>query len=427
MGVRATYRQLLGNRPLSRLLLGEFISSIGNHMYNVALLVLVFRETEDPAVLAIVGAVRLVPFVLLSIPAGIVADRFDRRFVLLASDVGRGACMVVLAVIVVTGGSVLAIAAVAFVAGSFSPFFHPAIRALLPSLVRDESEYGPTNSAWSALDFAAMIIGPALAGVTIAVASIEVAFALNAVTFALIALILLSLPPARAKPIAASTLAAVEARTQRRARVRDVVNLAAVTGLLGQELVMGIAFGALDILAVILAIDTFKGGEAATGYLTAAIGIGGVLGSLVAGVVVLRRGLRPGILGGIATFSAALVLLGIAPDLAIAFVAITLVAAGNIVIDVIRATIFQRAVPDAYRGRFGGLLVTTGVGAEALGVLIVPILAAAFGLASVMNLLAIAALAATALALVLFGTTTEQRLDAGSRVEVARPLPSTAE
>lgn len=181
-----------------------------------------------------------------------------------------------------------------------------------------------------------------------------------------------------------------------------------MTGLLIQDTVTWIAYGALDILVVVLAIDTFRGGAAATGYLTAAIGVGGVVGALIAGYVVLRRRLGPAIVIAVATFSAALVLLGISPDLAVAFFAITLVAIGHQVLDVVRTTIFQRVVPDAYRGRFSGVLMTTSGGAEALGVLIVPILAAAFGLAFILDLLAVAALAATALALALLGSATNQ-------------------
>ena len=73
------------------------------------------------------------------------------------------------------------------------------------------------------------------------------------------------------------------------------------------------------------------------------------------------------------------------------------------VLDVMRTTIFQRAVPDAYRGRFGGVMMTTGVAAEALGVLIVPILATLLGLAFVMNLLAAGTIVATAVGLLLIG------------------------
>jgi len=422
VGVMATYRRLLGNGPLSRLLLGEFISLVGDRMYLVALLVLIYRETHDATVLAVVGAVRLVPYLLLSLPAGVVADRFDRRYVLLISDIGRGICMLVLAALVVTGGSIVAIGATAFIAGSFTPFFHPAIRALIPSLVRDDSEYGPANSAWATLDSASMLVGPALAGIVIGLASVEVAFVLNAATFGLIAVILLSIPPARARRVASAPRASLDEPTTRSPRVRNVVNLPAVSGLLAQEAVTGIAFGALDLLAVILAIDVFREGEAATGYLTAAIGLGGVVGSVAAGVVILRLRLRPVVMVAVGTFSAALVVLGIAPSMTVAFIAIALVATGNLAMDIVRTTIFQYVVPDAYRGRFAGLVVTTGVGAEALGVLLVPIAAVAFGLPFVMNLLAVGALLATALALVLWGSAANRRSGDGVSIDA----PSSA-
>ncbi|HEX5826560.1 MAG TPA: MFS transporter, partial [Candidatus Limnocylindrales bacterium] len=141
-----TYRELLRNGPLARLLVGEFVSSIGDWLYLVALVVLVYRETQDPVILGLVGAARMLPYIFLSIPAGIITDRFDRRHVLLASDLARGACMLVLAGLVATDGPLVAIAAVAMLAACFSTFFYPAIGALIPSLVRDETEFGPANS-----------------------------------------------------------------------------------------------------------------------------------------------------------------------------------------------------------------------------------------------------------------------------------------
>src|SRR3954464_4088716 len=104
MEVLRTYRELLANRPLARLMLGEFVSSIGDWLYLVALVVLVYRETQDPIVLGIVGAARMLPYIFLSIPAGVITDRFDRRYVLLVSDLARAACMVVLAVLVANRG-----------------------------------------------------------------------------------------------------------------------------------------------------------------------------------------------------------------------------------------------------------------------------------------------------------------------------------
>ena len=99
MNALATYRGLLSNRPLALLLGGEFVSAIGDWLYYIALLIVIYQETADPLFLGLFGAIRAVPYVFLSIPAGMVADRFDRRLVLLATDVLRGLCMLVMAIL----------------------------------------------------------------------------------------------------------------------------------------------------------------------------------------------------------------------------------------------------------------------------------------------------------------------------------------
>ena len=135
-----------------------------NRFPLVALLVVVYRQSDDPVLLGLVGAARVLPYVFLSLPAGIAADRFDRRLVLFVTDIARGICMVALAWLVLTDGPLLGIVAVAITATCFSAFFGPAIGSYLPSLVRDERELGPANSAWASLDNLAFIVGPGLAG-----------------------------------------------------------------------------------------------------------------------------------------------------------------------------------------------------------------------------------------------------------------------
>ena len=203
MGVIDAYRRVLRNGPLSRLLLGEFVSSIGDWLYLVALLVVIWQLTEDPLVLGIVGAARILPYIILSIPAGIVADRFDRRMVLLVTDVIRGILMLVIAGVVFAGLPVYLVVVLAVIATCFSAFFSPAIGAYLPSLVKDESELGPANSAWSSLDNLAFFIGPAFGALLLGLGSLGFAFLLNAATFGFVAVILLRLPPGRPTPSAA--------------------------------------------------------------------------------------------------------------------------------------------------------------------------------------------------------------------------------
>ena len=100
IAVLRAYRLLLRNGPLARLLAGEFVSSIGDWLYLVAILILVYEVSNDPLVLGIVGAARVLPYVVLSIPAGILADRYDRRLILLVTDVARGTLMLVMAALV---------------------------------------------------------------------------------------------------------------------------------------------------------------------------------------------------------------------------------------------------------------------------------------------------------------------------------------
>lgn len=413
MTVWATYRRLLSNRPLTRLLIGQFVSSIGDWLYLVALVVLIYRDTQDPVVLGIVGAVRLLPYVLLSIPAGIVGDRFDRRYVLLVSDVVRGGCMALLAVLVASDAPIEVITVVAIVAACFAPFFYPAFGALLPSLVRDESEYGPANSAWATLDNLAWVIGPGLAGVILFVTGIELAFALNAVSFGVIAVILLTLPasvgamPSPPTDTAPTPLSDDPRRSRGRglrARLAPAsIDLSAVSGVVLLDMLTWFAFGGINILIVILAIDTFAGGDAATGFLSAATGVGGVLGAVLSGVLVLRPRLGPSLLLAAAAFTASLVLLGVATSLMVAFVAIAVASVGHLILDVVRTTILQRVVPDAYRGRFTGVLMTTSGGAEALGTLVVPIAAAIAGLPLVLAVVAAGLFAGTLLSVLLIG------------------------
>ena len=194
MSVWRTYRGLFRNGPLTRLLIGEFVSSIGDWLFLVAFVVIVYERTQDPILLGIVGAARILPYVVLSIPAGMLSDRFDRRMVLLVTDIGRAACMLVLAWLVTNEAPLWAIAAVAIVSTCQAVFFYPAMGALLPSLVRDESEFGPANSAWATLDNLAWVVGPAIGGVLLATGDVGTALLLNAVSFTLIAVVLWRLP-----------------------------------------------------------------------------------------------------------------------------------------------------------------------------------------------------------------------------------------
>ena len=290
----------------------------------------------------------------------------------------------------------------------------------MPSLVRDESEFGPANSAWATLDNLAWVIGPAIAGVILVIGTLEIAFLLNALTFAVIGIVLWSLPKAppgsATIPLAGSATGADavdvdEGRDLNAGHFRHVlglrvprsIDLSAVSGVIVLDAFSWLAFGGINILLVLLAIDVFKAGDGATGFLNVAIGVGGTFGAILSGVLVLRPRLAPALLSAGAAMGGATVLLGVAPIISVAFVAVAVASVGHLVLDVTRTTIFQRVVPDAYRGRFTGVLMTSSTASEALGTLIVPILIGGYGISVVLGGVGLGLFAATVLSIVLIG------------------------
>jgi MFS family permease len=398
------YRQLLANRPLTRLLIGEFISGIGDWLYIVAIFVVIYRETGDAALVGLFGAVRVIPYVVLSIPAGLVADRFERRLVLLVSDIVRGSVMVVLTVLVMINAPVVVIAALAIAATCGSAFFYPAMGAYMPSLVTDERQLGPANSAWSSLQNLSFIIGPAVGGVLLAVGGVTVAFVLNALTFVVIAFILWSLPSTKAiAPAEATPSETVSAAPASSPGTPPKLARAPLAGLAIVQSMTGFLDSGMQVLTVVLAINVLHAGEAANGYLNAAIGVGGLLGAIGSGVLVLRRSLGPPLLIGAIVFGLGLLVLGAIPVLGVALVALVVAYAGAIVLDVVLTTIFQRVVPDEFRGRVGGAFMSLFTLAGAIGAFSMPVLVVNVGAAPVLGGAGLAVIVATVVGLALIG------------------------
>jgi MFS family permease len=407
------YRELLGNRPLIRLLIGEFISGIGDWLYIVAIFVVIYRESGDAALVGAFGAVRLLPYVVLSVPAGFVADRFDRRLVLLVSDLYRGALMVAMAVVVATGGPTILLAILAILAASGSAFFYPAMGAYLPALARDEQQLGPANSAWSSIQNISFIIGPAIAGIVLAVGSVLIAFVLNALSFLFIAAILWSLPPSRAGQAVGevpTTSGSDEPATgadgtptsPKAARIP--LRLRPLAGLTVVQLMAGFLGGGLQVITVILAIDVLKAGEEANGYLNAAIGIGGLIGGIGAGALVLRRRLGLPLLAGAVVTGVGTIALGAATTLPVALVAIAVLSAGTLIIDIVGTTVFQRLVPDELRGRGIGVLMAVSTVTAAAGAFVLPVLLTQLGPLPALGAAGVATIAVTVLGLAMLGT-----------------------
>ena len=398
------YRALLKNRPLTRLLLGEFISGIGDWLYIVAIFVVIYEENHDAAAVGLFGAVRLLPYVFLSVPAGAVADHFERRLVLFCSDIWRGSMMVIMAVLVAVNAPALPITIFAILAACGSTFFYPAMGAYLPSLVEDERQLGPANSAWASLGNISFILGPALGGVLLAFGSLVLPFVINAFSFVFIAWILWHLPKSskasRAADAAgvadaardataaaaaadpdgpeAAAIAAAESAPEAEPAVPasawSRVKLRPLFGFTIVQLMAGFFGGGFQVITTVLAIDILHAGAAGNGYLNAAIGIGGLIGGIAAGGLVLRRALGVPLLVGAAIMGLGSIALGTTDNIAIALLWIGVSSAGALVIDVVGTTLFQRLVPNDLLGRGIGILMAVSTLTGAVGGFLMPVL-----------------------------------------------------
>ena len=157
------------------------------------------------------------------------------------------------------------------------------------------------------------------------------------------------------------------------------------------------------MLTVVLATVLLRAGADATGYLNAAIGIGGVAGALVSGLLVLRRNLAGPLLAGAGVLAAGALLLGFADLLVIAMAAIVMASAGHLVLEVVAATLMQRVTTDAVRGRAVGALMTVETLAEGAGSFLLPVLVTGIGGAVVLGSLALLMVVAAVVGLLLIG------------------------
>jgi MFS family permease len=175
----------LRHRDFRLLWTGMTVSLVGDGVLLVALAWQVYTLSGTPAAMSAVGVALSVPQVALLLLGGVVSDRFDRRAVMLISDLTRGICLTALAILAITGNLALwHVFALAAAYGGASAFFGPAFDAVVPELV-EADDLVRANALDQFVRPAAMqIAGPALGGVLVASAGAGWAFAADALTFA---------------------------------------------------------------------------------------------------------------------------------------------------------------------------------------------------------------------------------------------------
>lgn len=245
---------------------------MGDTFNAVALVILVYRLTGSGVKVAGTVAFEIAPVMLLGFVAGAVVDRYSRRRVMVAADLGRAA----VAILLVTSHDQLAVVYLAaFALSAFSVFFNPAAASVLPTLVPGDEVVGANSAIWSAAVISQIALAP-VAAALVAIAGPGPAFAVNSISFLVSAALLVRLPIATSAVTASGKhLRDVAEGLRAITASRFLTVLACVQGL------AALSAGATSALLVVLAEEHLDVGPARFGLLIAAIGIGAGFGPLV--------------------------------------------------------------------------------------------------------------------------------------------------
>ncbi len=341
-GMDSTNDSLFGNARFLRLWIGQGTSFVGDAVSMVALVVLVVEITGSASAVGGALVARLLP-TMASPLAGVVADRVDRRVVLVASDLARA----VLVLGLVFARDLAAIYVLVFLMGLARTIFNPTVRAAFPSVV-GRGDLTRANALISGTFSTSIMVGPALGGLLVATVGVDVAFVLDVVTYLVSAILLSTVPMPRPR----------RESEQEAGFVRELRS--GFGYLLGARIPLAIVVGAfLTILTinatvpaeVFLAKETFGAGDAGYGLLVSLWGGGMVLGSAMMAVLGDRINLVLMYFLSIFVGALALVGTGLAPVFVLALGALTVEGAATGIDNVATDTILQQRVPEAFLGR----------------------------------------------------------------------------
>ncbi|HEY7983527.1 MAG TPA: MFS transporter [Ktedonobacterales bacterium] len=280
-------------RPSFTLLfVGQLVSVLGDQVYGVALPWTVLAVTGDARQMAVVLTAGTVPRVLLLLVSGALADRLNPRVVMLAADVGRAAVVGALGITLFVGLPPLwVVAALAALEGAGSGLFGPGVQALLPRLV-PAGELAAANGLMMVVQYATLAVGPVLGGVATA-AQATFAFLADAASFVVSALALAGIRLPRRAPQAGAAQPAVAARQHLLAEIGAGLRYTFQTPLVRATMVVTIlanlGFSGAFGVALIVLSRNLSPNPVTLGLLLAAVGVGGIVGGLCAGLLARRR------------------------------------------------------------------------------------------------------------------------------------------
>jgi MFS family permease len=337
---------------------------------------LVLDLTDSPALLGVTSAIQSAPTLILSLLAGVLADRMDLRRMLVVTQSAGAVLAGILAILTTTGTIQLwHVLLIAGLAGSAQAFGMPAFQAVVSTIV-ERHAIGNAIALNSAQFNLGRILGPAVAGIAIAIGGLALAFWANALSFVIVAVVVALLPirsPAALVRVEASMWANLVDGIDylRRERViRVLVLLAAVPALFVLNYLVLMPVYARDVLDI---------GAPGLGMLTAGVGVGALTGALSVAVLRPSGGSGALLLLGLTVSSTALIVFAVSRWLPLSLVALAVLGAAQVAYYATTNTLIQILVPARLRGRVMSLYILTSLGVIPFGNLLAGLVAQQFG------------------------------------------------
>ncbi len=355
---------------------GQMISMMGTWMQNMAQGWLVYQITGSRLALGLIGFAGSIAQVILMLPAGLVADRFPKRTIMLVTQGTMMTLAFALAALVATGTvQVWHIAVMAFLLGVANAFDAPARQSIVVELVDDRKDLGKAIMLNSVMFNSGRVVGPSVAGVVLGTLGATWCFGLNGLSFVavIIALTLMRFAPRERAPRSGAMLQQIAIGLR---YVRDSVGVRTVILMLGVSSLFGNAYGTL---LPVFAQDVLHVGETGLGALSAASGLGALVGAFALASMrdIKRKGVL--LLASYMWVPAIAILYALSRSFPLSLGLLMLAGFGGSVQPAMTNTVVQTLVPDALRGRVMAVYSLVFFGSMSLGSLQAGAVAQALG------------------------------------------------
>jgi predicted MFS family arabinose efflux permease len=348
-GVAEGYAAVFANGNLRRSQLAWASAVTAEWAFFVGISVFAYQEGGTLGV-GLVGLIRMLPSAVIGPFASALGDRYRRDRVVLGLFAAMGVAVALAAVTTLGNAPALLVYILAGVHATASTLSRPAQWALLPSLSRTPEELVAANGATMTTENLGTLAGPALGGILLAATDVSSLFgACSLVYLASAVTSFVHVEGERREQAPESIVGELLGGFHALARERGAAFLIAL--FCAQTLVRG----ALSVFVVVASIRLLDMGESGVGFLTAAIGAGGLIGAFASLSLAGRRLAAP-VAFGLVAWGAPIVAIGIWPDAAVALLMMALIGAGNSVLDVSGLTLLQRLVPNDVLSRVLGVL-----------------------------------------------------------------------